>query len=112
MNSVRTAAAGLILAALAYFAVIISPAYWRNWQFQQSLNELMERVDTRPLPEDTILAQVRDRAARMGLRIPQDQIHVKRTAATLEISAFYVVRVDLPFYTVDLHFRPRVRKSE
>ena len=35
-----------------------------------------------------------------------DNVHIERTADSVHIEVRYLVRVDLPLYTVDLHFYP------
>jgi hypothetical protein len=104
-QKLRAAAALVILAGLGFFAVAITPAYWRNFRFQQSLGELrgLER-----LPDDAVRAQVRSKAAQNGIAVRDDQIRVERSARGRKIEALYIDRVDLPFYTVDLHFRPGI----
>jgi hypothetical protein len=49
--------------------------------------------------------RVVDRAARLGLAIRPEQVRLQRSGEGLRIEVRYAVPIDLPFYTVDLHFR-------
>ena len=46
------------------------------------------------------------KASSLGIPLHTGDVTVERHSANLHIRALYVVRVDLPLYTVDLHFRP------
>jgi hypothetical protein len=58
------------------------------------------------LTEEAIRAEVAKRAARLGLPLTPSQIRVEKDGSRVRVEAMYVVRVDLPLYSVDLHFRP------
>lgn len=107
----RVAAAGIILAGLVFFFALLTPAYWRNWQFTRQLEAVCEERAATNVTSDVIRAEVEDRAGRMGIPLKHDEIRITGpTQGRLEIEVLYVVRVDLGIYTADLHFRPRVRQ--
>lgn len=105
------AAAGVILAGLVFFFALLTPAYWRNWQFTRQLDTICEQRAATNVPSDVVRADVEHRAARMGIPLNHDDIRITGPAqGRLEIEVLYIVRVDLGIYTADLHFRPRVRQ--
>ena len=58
---------------------------------------------------DNLLADkkaVLEKAAALGLPIKADNVHIKRSGDSTRIDVRYIVRVDFPLYTVDLHFYP------
>ena len=83
------------------------PAYLLNLEFQRALAEIVERPATRTTLDDMLRAEVVNRAARLGLPVRLEDVGVKRTDRRIEIEVLYVVPVELPLYSVDLHFRPR-----
>ena len=106
------AALGLaVLAALAAMLALLTPAYWRNWQFHRDLDAIVDsRVNT-TASSDVVRTEVRDRAARRGISIEHGDIRVTGPAnGHLDVEVLYIVRVDFGLYTADLHFRPRVRQ--
>lgn len=103
----RTISGVLVLAALAGFAALLAPAYYRNWQFQQYLLDAAAAAADSAPPE-VLEVRVRDRAARLGVPLLRSDLKIERKpSGGWRIEALYVVQVDLLVYTVDLHFRPR-----
>ena len=99
-------------AALLGLAVCVArllPAYLGNLRFQQALEGIVQRDVDSSKPDDAVRAEVVNAAARMGLPVSFEQVRVRRAQGRLEVQTLYVVRADLPLYTVDLHFRPRAR---
>ena len=112
MNSTRVAwwriaAGAVVLLVLVVMAVRLLPAYALNLEFQRALTEIVERPATGATPDDVLRAEVVKRAARLGLPVRLEDVGVKRAERRIEIEVLYVVPVELPLYTVDLHFRPR-----
>jgi hypothetical protein len=102
----RIAGGVAVLAALALFAVRLVPVYLKNFELQQFLEETAQRKATIETLDDLIRVQVVNEAARLGLPVRADQVRVRRTPGKIRIEVLYIVPVDLPLYTVDLHFRP------
>jgi hypothetical protein len=46
------------------------------------------------------------KAADLGLPVVADNVHIQRAPESVRIEVRYAVHVDLPLYTVDLHFYP------
>jgi len=108
-NRIRLVAGVLILVALAGFAALLAPAYWRDYKFGQFLDAAAEDARQANLPEPVVRARVRSRAAAEGIPLLDSNLKLVRSSESggWYIEARYVVPVDLYFYAVDLHFRPR-----
>ena len=70
----------------------------------------MEDVTHRPAAptssDDVLRSWVLSKAADLELPVMAGNVHIQRTAESVRIDVRYVVHVDLPLYTVDLHFYP------
>jgi len=105
----RIAAGAAALVLLVLVAVRLVPAYWRNLEFQRVLEDVATEALVSGKPDEAVRVAVVNAAARLGLAVRFDGVTLRRAAGKLEIQVLYEVPVDLPLYTVDLHFRPRVR---
>ena len=106
MAKFRLALAALILLGFAATTARLAPPYIQNWKLQSYLNGLSEDASTAAVPPAVLEARVMDKASSLGIPLHTGDVTVERHSANLHIRALYVVRVDLPLYTVDLHFRP------
>ncbi len=117
MNSVprwRIAAAAVVLAALVLLAAIFAPVYWRNLKLQNFVSSLPQRVEQekaagRTPSDDDVRKWVLTRAQELKLPVQEGEIRVFRSAdgtSLRRIDVRYYVRMDLPGYTVNLHFYP------
>ncbi len=96
-------AAGVaVLVGLIAIGAALVPPYFRNMEFQQYLNEAVDRTKE----PDALVADVVNHAAQQGLPVRSGDVHATKTANGLRVEIIYVIRVDLPLYTVDLHFHP------
>ncbi|MDX1978899.1 MAG: hypothetical protein SFV51_01425 [Bryobacteraceae bacterium] len=96
-----------ILAALAGFCLLLFQPYLQNWRFQTFLETVAFEEGRASQPEAVIQSDVVNQAARLGLPVTSSQVRVSRNAqGGVFLEVRYFVRVDLPLYTVDLHFRP------
>jgi hypothetical protein len=102
----RIAAAVLILAGLFYFLALFAPIYFRNVELQKYVSGLTRTVDNTQKSDDLLRTWVLDKAHELKLPVAEDNVHILRSADGLHIDVRYFVRVDLPGYTVDLHFYP------
>lgn len=98
----RVAAGVGVLALLVVVAGALIPPYFENMKFQRFLDDAVERTQS---PE-ILQAEIVSRAAQMGLPVRAGDIKVTRRGNGVRVEIVYVIRVDLPMYTVDLHFRP------
>lgn len=106
MSIWRTAAAVLILAVLAILAARLLPIYLRNHQLQSYVAEIAGRPENQGKPPDLLRVSVLQKAAALGLPVKAGNVDVKQAGDRVRINVRYIVRVDLPLYTVDLHFYP------
>ena len=95
-----------VLCALATFAVMLLPPYLHNFQFQQFLEQVIRDPQRAGSPDAVLEVAVLDKAAQLGLPVKSGQIRITHAGDQTRIEVLYFVRVDLPLYTVDLHFRP------
>ena len=102
----RIALGILVLAALGLFGVALVPIYYRNFQLQQFVSSATQRVENRTRSDDLLREWVMDRAAALELPVKAGDVHITRPGAGLRIDVRYAVPVNLPGYTVLLHFSP------
>ena len=107
----RIALGALVLAALALFAIVLVPLYYRNYQFQEFVSATAQRVENHTKSEDLLREWVVEKAASLDLPVRSDNVQIKRSPEGLRIEVRYAVRVDLPGYTVKLHFYPRAGRQ-
>lgn len=102
----RIAVAIVILAGLVFFAVMFAPIYLHNMQLQNFVGELTARPDTPSKSDDLLRTWVLDKAHELDLPVKADNVRITHSYEGTRIDVRYFVRVDLPGYTVDLHFYP------
>jgi hypothetical protein len=102
----RIAAAVAILAGLVYFLALFAPIYLRNQRLQRYVSGLTQTVENTEKPDDLLRTWVLDKAHELDLPVAANNVQIRRTPGRLNIDVRYFVRVDLPGYTVDLHFYP------
>ena len=102
----RIAAAAVVLAGLIGFLAMFTPIYIRNLRLQSYVSGLTQTVENTQKSDDLLRTWVLDKAHQLKLPIAEDNVHILRSADGLHIDVRYFVRVDLPGYTVDLHFYP------
>jgi hypothetical protein len=102
----RLAGGVAVLIVLAAVAVLLVPPYYQNWKLQRYLDTLAEDPALSGKPPEAVRASILNRAAELGLPVHSDDVRVTRPDGALRIEVLYIVKIDLPVYTVDLHFRP------
>jgi hypothetical protein len=102
----RIAAAVLVLAALVFFVFRLAPAYLHNWQLGRYLHQLAASSSVQAATDGELRSLVVNRARELALPVAADNVRIDRSRAGLRLEVRYVVGVDLPGYTVTLHFRP------
>jgi hypothetical protein len=102
----RLAVGVLILAALVAFAVELIPLYYRNYQFQGYVSAAAQRVENQTKSDDALREWLLDKADSLKLPVKAGDVHIQRSGDSMRIDVRYAVRVDLPGYTVNLHFYP------
>jgi hypothetical protein len=102
----RVAAALVVVAGLAVFGFKVVPIYIHNLQVQSFVGALTARSENLSQNDELLRSQVLDRARALDLPVQPGNVQVVRREGAVRIDVRYVVRVDLPGYTVDLHFYP------
>ena len=99
-------AAAAVLTALLAFTAMFAPIYYRNLELQNYVSGVAQRVENQTSSDDVLRTWVLDKAHELDLPVKEDNVHVIRSKEGVRIDVRYFVRVDLPGYTVDLHFSP------
>ena len=100
---------GVMVAAIL-IGVLLIPAYWANYQFEDAIKTeaLMSTNSTKT--EDAIRDTVFKRAKDLDIPLTKDDIKVQRVGSmgngSVSIEAPYTVPVNLPGYSMELHFTP------
>ena len=102
----RMVAAAAVLTALLAFTAMFAPIYYRNLELQNYVSGVAQRVEIQTNSDDVLRTWVLDKAHALDLPVKEDNVHVIRSKEGVRIDVRYFVRVDLPGYTVDLHFYP------
>jgi hypothetical protein len=102
----RVAAGITVLAGLGYIGANLTPIYWSNLKLQQFVEAAAQSRENQHAAEDVIRVQVLEKAHSLGLPVRSDNVQVLRTQNGMRIDVRYVAPVDLPLYTVNLHFYP------
>ena len=102
----RMVAAAAVLTALLAFTAMFAPIYYRNLELQNYVSGVAQRVENQTNSDDVLRTWVLDKAHALDLPVKEDNVHVIRSKEGVRIDVRYFVRVDLPGYTVDLHFYP------
>ena len=110
----RIVAAAAALATLLFFILAFAPIYIRNFELQSFVATVPRRIEEQTksgaAPSDDLLRSwVLDKARSLDLPVAADNVQIQRSPTTgvvERIDVHYSVRVDLPGYTVSLHFYP------
>jgi hypothetical protein len=102
----RIAAAVLILAGLVFLLADFAPFYLRNLELQNFVSEITRRVENQTKSDDLLRTWVVEKARQLELPVTEDEVHVTHPLDGMRIDIRYFVKIDLPGYTVNLHFYP------
>jgi hypothetical protein len=102
----RQAAGVAVLAILVILGVRLIPIYIHNQELEQFVEDVTHRAAAPTSSDDVLRSWILAKAADLGLPVVAQDVHIRRTADSVHIEVRYMVRVDLPLYTVDLHFYP------
>ena len=102
----RQAAGVAVLAILVFLGVRLIPIYFHNQELQQFVEDVT-RLPAAPTSSDDVLRSwVLSKAADLDLPVVADNVRIQRAPGNVRMDVRYVVHVNLPLYTVDLHFYP------
>jgi hypothetical protein len=104
----RIALAVLVLAGLVFLLSVFAPIYYSNLKLQGFVSDVTQHVENQAKPDDLLRTMVVDKAQQLRLPVAAENVHISRAAggALQMIDVRYAVQVNLPGYTVSLHFYP------
>jgi hypothetical protein len=102
----RVVAAAAVLLALVAMGARLVPIYVHNIELQQFVEDVTHRPAAPASSDDILRTRVLNKAADLDLPVKADNVQIQRSADSVRIVVRYVVRVDMPLYTVNLHFYP------
>ncbi len=103
----RKIAGLVVLLALAAIGTVLLVPYGRNYQFQNALDDITSTATN----AGVLQAATVDKAASLGIPLKASDVKVIPTpAGGFTVDVVYLVRVDVGFYAVDLHFHPSAEK--
>ena len=106
MKRARVLAGLGVLTLLVAAGFVLLPSYVDNFEFQRDLDAIASDPGNLQRSPDIVRVKVVESAARRGLPVSQEQVRIAPGERRTRIEVRYFVRIDLPVYTVDLHFRP------
>jgi hypothetical protein len=101
---VRIAFAVLIAGAMAAVGTAVIPPWWKSRQLTAIVEGIAQSADSATRPDDALKLSVVEKARDLGLPLTVDNVRIDRRDGRLRIETRYDVLVDLPYYTVRLHF--------
>ena len=102
----RIVAGAAVLVVLGLIGAQLIPLYLRNLELQRFVEETTQRVEIETKSDDLLRTWVLEKAQSLSLPVKADNVQVHRSNQGVRIDVRYIVHVDLPLYTVDLHFYP------
>jgi hypothetical protein len=102
----RVGAGAAVLVALVVMGARLVPIYVHNIELQQFVEDVAHRAAAPTSSDDILRTWVLDKAADLDLPVKADNVQIQRSTDSVRIVVRYVVRVDMPLYTVNLHFYP------
>jgi len=102
----RQAAGVAVLAILVFLGVRLIPIYLHDRELQRFVEDVSYRPAAQSASDDVLRSWVLTKAADLELPVKAGNIRIERGPGMVRMDVRYVVRVDLPLYTVDLHFYP------
>jgi hypothetical protein len=94
----------LIAAAVIYFGVNVGGAYWRFYEYQDDMRQIV--AFSPHSSSDAMIAKLRASADSLNLPPEAAVISVRRSETMIGIEADYDEHVELPMYARDIHFHP------
>ena len=103
----RKIAGVVVLIALGAIGAVLLIPYSKNFQFQNGLDDIVSGATN----ATALQAATVDKAASLGIPLKASDVKVIPTAnGGFKVDVVYLVRVDVGFYAVDLHFHPAAEK--
>jgi hypothetical protein len=99
----------LVVVAVAYFGVNVGAPYLRYYQFRDAMQQEVRFAERKT--DAQILTTLRLKADSLTLPAPAHIINVRRTPGRIVIWTEYTERIDFPFVTRQIAFRPIVERA-
>ncbi len=96
----------VLLGVFVYITASLAPYFIANLRLQRYVEEITRGADVATWPPERVQGQVVERARKLGLPVQASDVHVETVQTAMRVTVRYLVRVDLPGYTVKLHFAP------
>jgi len=97
----------LVVAAILFAAFKLLPPYIDNYRLQDSLDSLARNATyTASVTEANLHKQVMEEARLLGILLEPNQVVVRKSGPTVNISVRYMITVDLLVRQMDLNFEP------
>ncbi len=103
-----------IVAVGVYVGFQVVPPFFANYQFQDAIQNEAVLQSYSNKSEDEIRETIFKKAQDLNIPIQENQIIVQRLgggSGGLAISAAYTVHLNLPYYPLDLEFRPTSKSA-
>lgn len=95
----------LVVAGGIYVLWNILPPYFHNYEFQDTLDDIVRRATYANITEDDLKQAVINKAKGMDIILKEDQVAITKGYAGWTISVHYRVHVDMLVHPVDLDFQ-------
>jgi hypothetical protein len=96
---------GVFLSLIAVL-VALAPVYIENYELTRYLRMVASDPHVAAVPDETVRAEVLDRARHLHLPIEPGEIKITHPGGKLQVQMQYRVKMNLALYGVDLHFHP------
>jgi hypothetical protein len=104
-----------VIAVGVYVGFQLVPPFFANYQFQDAIQNEAVLESYSNKSEDAIRQTIFKKAQELEIPIREDQINVQRVGSggsgSLAISVDYTVHLNLPYYPLDLEFRPASKSA-
>ena len=115
MRTLKLLVALGVIAVGVYLGFELVPPFFANYQFQDAIQNEAVLQSYSNKSEDEIRDTIFKKAQDLNIPIQEDHIVVQRVgtggSGSLAISAPYTVHIDLPYYPLDLEFRPASKSA-
>ncbi|HJS97675.1 MAG TPA: hypothetical protein VJ756_01195 [Terriglobales bacterium] len=113
MRTLKLLVALGVIAVGIYIGFQLVPPFFANYQFQDAIQNEAVLQSYSNKSEDEIRSTIYKKAQELEIPISQDQINVQRMGGggSLAISVTYTVHVALPYYPLDIQFRPSSKSA-
>lgn len=94
----------LVLVALTYAGIQVVPVYVNNFQLNDYLTDVAQRVAVKQVGADDAQTAVVTKAAALHLPVEPEDVQVSNGGNSTVVHVRYTVPIDLKVYTWALHF--------